>query len=204
MTAPPTVFVIDDDPSIRRAMERVMKAAGLEVSAFASAQEFLEQYDPRAPGCLLLDLRMPQSSGLDLQRELASRGDARPVIFLSGRADVPASVQAMKRGAVEFLTKPADEGVLLEAVRDAIERDRVGRVLRAELAEIRRRLATLTPRERQVLDCVVAGKLNKQAAEELGAAEKTIKVHRGRVMKKMQVNSLADLVHLAARAGIRP
>src|SRR5471032_284616 len=145
MTAPPTVFVIDDDPSIRRAMERVMKAAGLGVSAFASAQDFLGQYDPRAPGCLLLDLQMPQSSGLELQRELASRGDAPPVIFLSGRADVPASVQAMKRGAVEFLTKPADEGVLLEAVRDAIERDRVGRVLRAELAEIRRRLATLTP-----------------------------------------------------------
>lgn len=198
----PTIFVIDDEPSVRKAIERVLRAAGLKVSTYARAQEYLERYDPHAPGCLVLDLAMPGLTGLELQQVLAARVGAPPIIFLTGRADVPDGVQAMKCGAVEFLTKPVDDRTLIEAVRSAVEKDRLDRSARAELAEIRKRLAMLTPRESQVLRYVVAGKLNKQTAAELGAVEKTIKVHRGRVMEKMQVQSLAELVRLTSRAGI--
>lgn len=205
MTSPgSTVFVVDDDLSVRKALERVLRAAGLAVSPHASAQDYLERYDPNAPGCLVLDLAMPGFSGLDLQDALAARGSAPPIIFLTGRAAVPDSVRAMKHGAVEFLTKPVDERALIDAVRNALEKDRTDRLRRAELAEIQQRLATLTPRETEVLKYVVSGKLNKQIAAELGTVEKTIKVHRARVMEKMQVGSLAALVQLAARAGIMP
>jgi FixJ family two-component response regulator len=200
----PIVFVVDDDLSVRKAIERVLRAAGLAVSAHASAQDYLERYDPNAPGCLVLDLAMPGFSGLDLQDALAARGGAPPIIFLTGRAAVPDSVRAMKHGAVEFLTKPVDERTLIDAIRNALEKDRMDRLRRAELAEIQQRLATLTPRETEVLSYVVSGKLNKQIAAELGTVEKTIKVHRARVMEKMQVRSLAALVQLATRAGIMP
>jgi RNA polymerase sigma factor (sigma-70 family) len=198
----PAIFVVDDEPSVRTAIARVLRAAGLTVSTCASAQEYLEGYDPAVPGCVVLDLAMPGFSGLDLQQALAARGDAPPIVFLSGHADVPASVQAMKRGAVEFLTKPVDERALIDAVRNALESDRIDRSARAQRAEIRRQLATLTPRESQVLSYVVAGMTNKQTAAELGTVEKTIKVHRSRIMHKLKVQSLAQLVQLAARAGI--
>jgi FixJ family two-component response regulator len=203
MSSPaPTIFVVDDDPSVRTAIARVLRAAGLAVTTCASAQEYLEHYDPNVPGCLVLDLAMPGLGGLELQQALAARGDALPIIFLSGHADVPASVQAMKRGAVEFLTKPVDQRALIDAVRGAVEKDRIDRSARAELAEIRKRLATLTRREAEVLGYVVAGKLNRQTGAELGTVEKTIKVHRARIMQKMQVQSLAELVQMAMRAGI--
>jgi len=198
----PVVFLVDDDPSVRKAIARLLRAAGLAVSTCASAQEYLEHRDPDVPGCLVLDLAMPGLSGLDLQQALAARGEAPPIIFLSGHADVPASVQAMKRGAIEFLTKPVDARALIDAVRNALEKDRIDRSANAELADIRKRLATLTPRESQVLGYVVAGKPNKQTGAALGTVEKTIKVHRARIMQKMQVQSLAELVQLAVRAGI--
>jgi len=198
----PTVFVIDDDASIRKAIARLLRAAGMEVIACASAQAYLDQFDPNLPGCLILDLAMPEISGLQLQDELATRGNAPPIIFLTGRAEIPDSVQAMKHGAAEFLTKPVDEQLLVEAVRSAVDKDRIDRQTRAELADIRGRFATLTARELQVLACVIAGKLNKQTALELGTVEKTIKVHRAHIMEKIRAQSLAELVHLATRAGI--
>ena len=203
MSSPaPTVFVIDDELPVRKAIERVLRAAGLTVSTCASAQQYLESYDPGTPGCVLLDLAMPGFSGLELQRVLAFRGDMPPIIFLSGHAEVQESVQAMKHGAVEFLTKPVDERTLIDAVESALERDRIDRAERAELAEIRMRFATLTPRESQVLGYVISGRLNKQIAAELGTVEKTIKVHRAHVMEKLRVGSLAELVQFAVRAGI--
>jgi FixJ family two-component response regulator len=198
----PTVFIVDDDASVRRAVSRLLRSAGLTVAAFASPTEFLSQHDPETPGCLVLDLMMPGFSGLELQRALDRKGSILPIIFLTGRGDVPKSVQAMKRGAVDFLTKPVDDEVLLAAVRAAIEKDRVARREQNELSEIRVRLGTLTPREREVLEQVVTGKLNKQIADHLGIGEKTVKVHRGRVMQKMKVKSVADLVRLAERSGI--
>jgi FixJ family two-component response regulator len=200
----PLVCVIDDEASVRKSLERLLRAGGLAVCSFASAQDYLAQFDPDLPGCLVLDLSMPGLSGLDLQQALAASGSTPPIIFLTGRGDVSSSVQAMKRGAVEFLEKPVDEGVLIEAVRGAIEKDRVDRVERAGLAAIRARLATLTPRETEVLPYVIAGLLNKQTADRLGAAEKTIKVHRAHIMEKMQVRSVAELVRLAAAVGIAP
>jgi FixJ family two-component response regulator len=200
--ARPSVFIIDDDPSVLRATQRVMRAAGLEACAFSSAREFLDAYDPYAPGCLLLDLAMPGLSGLELQQALVARGGAPAIVFMSGNADVPASVEAMKGGAVEFLVKPVDAAQLIGAVRTAMEKDRVQRDARAGRQQVERRMATLTPREAQVMRCVVTGKLNKQIAAELGAAEKTIKVHRARVMRKMEVGSVAELVQAAARVGI--
>ena len=200
----PTVFVVDDELSVRKAIARLLQAAGLTPATFASAAEFLAAYDPAAPGCLLLDMTMPGLSGLDLQQALVARGEPPPIIFLTGHADIPDTVQAMKGGAVEFLTKPVEDARLLDAVRSAFARDAVERAAHAELAGIRQRLATLTPREFQVLGCVVAGKLNKQTAAELGTVEKTIKVHRARVVEKLQVHSLAELVLLAARAGLSP
>jgi FixJ family two-component response regulator len=175
----------------------------LEVSA-GSAQEFLERHDPRAPGCLLLDVSMPGLDGLDLQAALAARGSAIPIVFLTGHGDVPMTVQAMKRGALDFLTKPVDDADLLEAIRVAIQKDAAQRRAQAELDDILQRLATLTPREREVLAHVVSGQLNKQIAGDLGTVEQTIKVHRARVMEKMRAQSVADLVRMAERAGIPP
>lgn len=200
--AGPTVFVVDDDLSVRRALERLLQAAGLEVCSHATAQDYLDHYDPDAPGCVVLDLAMPGLSGLELQDALLARGVPPPIVFLTGRAGVPDSVQALKHGAVEFLTKPVDETTLVDAVRKAFESDRIERAARTELAGISRRLSLLTARETQVLRCIVAGLLNKQTAAELGMAEKTVKVHRARIMEKMQARSFAELIQLAARAGI--
>ncbi len=204
MTTSPshTIFVVDDYAPVRRAVSRLLHAAGFAVVAFASPQEFLAQYDPRIPGCLVLDLDMPAVNGLELQRILATKGSVLPIIFLTGHGDVPQSVQAMKRGASDFLTKPVNDKDLLAAIRVAIEKDRALRRRQTELSEIRTRLATLTPREREVLEYVVAGKLNKQIAGNLGTVEQTIKVHRAHVMQKMRVQSLAELVRLTERCRI--
>jgi FixJ family two-component response regulator len=198
----PTVFVVDDYAPGRRSISRLLRAAGFAVTAFASAKEFLAQYDPETPGCLVLDLAMPAVSGLELQGILADRGSLLPIIFLTAHGDIPKSVQAMKRGASDFLMKPVNDEDLLAAVRVAIEKDRALRREQAELSEIRAHLTTLTPREREVLEYVVTGKLNKQIAGELGTVEQTIKVHRAHVMQKMRVQSVAELVRLTQRCGI--
>ena len=195
----PTVFIIDDYAPVRRSIARLLHAAGFAVAAFASAEEFLAQYDPQTLGCLVLDLAMPTLNGLELQHILAKAGSLLPIIFLTGTADIPKSVQAMKHGASDFLTKPVNDEDLLAAVRVAIEKNRVRRREQAELSEIRARLATLTPREREVLEYVVAGKLNKQIAGDLGTVEQTVKVHRARVMQKMGARSVAELVRLTER-----
>jgi FixJ family two-component response regulator len=199
----PTVFVVDDDTSVLRSLKRLLVAAGLNVAAFASPREFLERYDPNLAGCLVLDLAMPGLNGLELQQMLAARGSRLPIIFLTGHGDIPTSVQAMKRGAVDFLTKPVDDDELLATIRRAFEKGRALREAHAELAGIEQRLATLTPREREVLRHIISGRLNKQIAADLGTVEKTVKVHRARVMEKMRVRSLAELVRLAERAGIK-
>jgi len=198
----PTVFVVDDYSPGRRSISRLLRAAGFAVAALASAKEFLAQYDPETLGCLVLDLAMPEVSGLELQGILAGKGSLVPIIFLTAHGDIPKSVQAMKRGASDFLMKPVNDEDLLAAVRVAIEKDRVLRREQAELSEIRARLATLTPREREVLEYVVAGKLNKQIAGELGTVEQTVKIHRAHVMQKMRVQSVAELVRLTQRCGI--
>lgn len=197
-----TVFLVDDDPAVLKAIERLLRSEGLHVAAFGSPQEFLENHDPDAPGCVVLDLSMPELNGLDLQRTLAEREQARPTVFLSGQGDIPASVRAMKQGAVDFLTKPVNDGDLLNAIRQALARDRAARAQDADKAEVRRRLAPLTPREREVLSHVVAGRLNKQIAADLGTVEKTVKVHRAHIMRKLQVRSLAELIRLADKAGL--
>jgi FixJ family two-component response regulator len=197
------VFVVDDEATVRRSLARLLRAAGLDAAAFGSCEEFLSELPSDASGCLILDLSMPGLDGLALQRELSSRGSSLPIVFLTGRADVPQSVQAMKGGAADFLTKPVDDEVLLGAVRRALDVDRSGREARSEIAAVRDRLSALTAREREVLEGVVDGKLNKQIGGELGITEKTVKVHRGRVMEKMAAGSVAELVHLAARAGVR-
>jgi FixJ family two-component response regulator len=199
-----TVFVVDDELSVRQSLSRLLRAAGLNAVTFASAQAFLKRYDPSAPGCLVLDLAMPGVNGLELQEALAARGGVLPIIFLSGHGDLPSGVRAMKRGAVDFLSKPVDATDLIQAVRSGIEKDQIARRLDAEVTEIRRRLATLTPREYEVLRHVVSGKLNKQIADDLGTVIQTVKVHRARVMEKVKVQSLAELVTLAHRAGIQP
>lgn len=195
----PIVFVVDDEVPVRKAVSRVLRSAEIDVAAFASPMEFLAAHDPDMPGCLLLDVEMPDLNGLELQQTLAERGGVRPIIFLSGRADVPISVRAMKNGAVDFLTKPVRDDVLLAAVSAAFETDRAARRARAEIADIEARLATLTPREREVLDHVVTGQLNKQIAADLGTVERTIKAHRAKVMEKMKVPSVAELVLLVER-----
>jgi FixJ family two-component response regulator len=204
MTAPPspTVFVVDDYAPVRSAVSRLLRAAGFAVAVFASAEEFLAQFDPHIPGCLVLDLAMPALNGLELQRILAKIGSVLPIIFLTCHGDIPKSVQAMKHGASDFLTKPVNDENLLAAIRVAIEKDRALRREHTELSEIRARLATLTPREREVLEHVVTGKLNKQIAADLGTVEQTVKVHRARVMEKLKVQSLAELVRLTERCRI--
>jgi FixJ family two-component response regulator len=203
MTDPtPTVFVVDDDPSVERALGRLFTSVGLEARTFSSAQDLLRHCNPPPPGCLVTDVRMPGLSGLELQRELATAGVDLPVIFITGHGDIAMSVRAMKAGAVDFLTKPVHEQELLDAVQRAIERHQTLRKERAEREEIRQRMALLTPRELEVIRHVLAGFINKEIARLLGVAEKTIKVHRARGMEKMQAETLADLFRLAGRAGL--
>ncbi len=199
---PPTVFVVDDDVAVLKSLSRLLRSARLAVATFSSPREFLDRHDPNAPGCLVLDVAMPGLNGLELQQNLIARGHELAIIFLTGHGDIPMTVKAIKHGAVDFLTKPVDHDDLLKAVRAAIEKDRLQRQSCAEVAEIRQCLAALTPREREVLEHVIAGRLNKQIAADLGTVEKTIKVHRARVMEKMKAHSVAELVRLAGRAGV--
>jgi FixJ family two-component response regulator len=194
-----TVFLVDDDATVRAALRRGLVAEGFTVRLFDSADAFLAGDDPNLPGCLIADVAMPGMSGLELQSLLAARGYSRPIIFITGRGSIPMSVQAMRAGAVTFLPKPVRLGELSAAVREAFERDRGRREEQAQRTEVESRLKALTGREREVLELIVVGKLNKQIAAELGAAEKTIKVHRGRVMAKLNVRSVAELVNLTAR-----
>ena len=195
----PCVRIVDDDAAVLKSLDRLLRSAGFAVRTFPSSQDFLRQHDGSAPGCVVLDLSMPGIDGLQLQQALASSGDPCPIIFITGYGDVPTSVRAMKAGAVDFLTKPFDQQELLAAVRSAIDKDRSARAARAERSSIGVRVAALTPREREVMVHVVAGHLNKQIAAELGIAEKTVKVHRARVMKKLGVGSVAELALLVGR-----
>jgi FixJ family two-component response regulator len=204
MLSPGTVFVVDDDPGVRKALTRLVKSAGYTVQAFASARDFLNYWRvaEEHPACLVLDVRMPDLTGLDLQRELQAARMLLPIIFITGHGDIPMSVKAMKEGAVDFLPKPIRDKELLPAIEQALTRAHHDLGEQREHKDIQRRLETLTPREREVMALVVRGLLNKQIAFELGTVEKTVKVHRARVMEKMEVQSLADLVRLAERAGI--
>jgi FixJ family two-component response regulator len=198
------IFVVDDDASVRRALVRLLQSAGLEAEAFASAREFLAREPCDQPSCLVLDVRMPEVTGPDLQRELKAVGDEIPVVFLTGHGDVPMTARVMKVGAMDVLTKPVNDDDLLQAVRMAAERDGAARAERREVETLRRRLNQLTRREREVLSLVIAGLLNKQIAGELGTTQRTVKVHRGRVMRKMQVASVAELVRVAERLDLPP
>jgi len=205
MTDPtPTVFIVDDDPSARRGLARLVRAAGFNVEAFSSAREFLASSHGDGPGCIVLDVKMPGLGGLDLQAEMNKAECSMPIIFVSGYGDVPMTAQAMKEGALDFLPKPVDRDQLLNAIQVGLERDRVGREEHAELRTIRARLTRLTAREFEVMTFVLAGLLNKQIAYELGIAEDTVKIHRGRVMSKMDVVSVAELVPLTQKAGVKP
>jgi FixJ family two-component response regulator len=196
MNAQPVVFIVDDDPTLVHALTRLLHFEGLTARGWTSARDFLEDHDPDIPGCIIADIVMPELSGLSLHSALAALGAQRPIVFISGHADIPMSVQAMKAGAVSFLTKPVRTVELLSAVREALAIDAAARAACSHRRTIERRLETLTPRERQVLELLGRGMLNKQIAGELGATEKTIKVHRARVMKKMQVRTVAGLVGL--------
>lgn len=195
------VFVVDDDESVRDALQRLVRSAGLSVEAFASAEEFLNRPRAEAPSCLLLDVRLPQLSGLDVQRRMTEAHNEIPIVFITGHGDIPTTVRAMKAGAIEFLTKPLVDHDVLESIRQAIARDRAARERHAETAGLRARYASLTPREEETMEWVVSGLLNKQIAGELGISEETVKVHRGHVMRKMGAGSLADLVRMSERLG---
>ena len=196
------VFVIDDDASMRRSLDTLLRSVGLDVHLFSSAQEFMRAERPDVPGCLVLDVRLPGMSGLAFQQELVKTGVALPIIFLTGHGDVPMTARAMKAGAAEFLTKPFDEQVLLDAIHAAIERDRVRRRDVANLAELKARYAALTQREREVMTLVATGRVNKQIAADLGLSLVTVKVHRGQVMRKMRAKSVPELVRMADRLGL--
>jgi FixJ family two-component response regulator len=196
------VFVVDDDASVREALGRLIRSAGLRVEAFASAEEFLNRPRSDAPSCLVLDVRLPDLNGLDLQRRMVEARNDIPIVFITGHGDIPTTVRAMKAGAVEFLTKPLVDGDVLESIRHAIARDRTARHHHAETAELRARYASLTPREQEVMAWVVSGRLNKQIAGELGISEETVKVHRGHVMRKIGADSVAELVRMSERLGI--
>lgn len=200
----PIVYVVDDEPALLRALSRLLRAAGFDVATAESAEAFLKGFDSQKPGCLILDLKMPGLNGLELQRRLTRVDATLSIIFLTGTGDVPASVEAMKSGAVDFLTKPVDEDRLLQAVRQALRQTMDHRLLRDRLSDAEGRLSHLTPREREVLEHLLAGKLNKQVAADLGTVEKTIKVHRGRIMEKLRVQSVPELVRLCDRAAVRP
>jgi FixJ family two-component response regulator len=199
---PSIVFVVDDDTSIRDALSSLIRSVGLRVELFASPREFLEGKRQDAPSCLVLDVRLPGKSGLDLQRELADANINIPIVFITGHGDIPMSVRAMKAGAVEFLTKPFRDQDLLDAIQVGLERDRARRQRQAEIAMLRERLESLTPREREILPRVVSGLLNKQVAAELGTTEATVKVHRSQLMRKMGADSLPELVRMAEKIGI--
>lgn len=197
-----TVFLVDDDAGVLKALSRLLRANGYDVRANGSSRDFLAHHDPAIPGCAVLDVSMPDLDGLGLQQALTAGGFPRPVIFITGQGDIPTSVRAMKAGAIDFLTKPVKDADLLAAIAQAQEHDNKTRQINTELLSIRAKIASLTPREREVLTHVVTGRLNKQIAGDLGTVEKTIKVHRGRMMKKLGVRTVADLVRLAGKAGL--
>lgn len=198
----PTVYVVDDDISVREALKNLLRSVGLKVETFESADKFLSSKPATAPGCLILDVRLPGLSGLDLQRQLAEASHEIPIVFITGHGDIPMSVRAIKSGAVEFLTKPFRDQDLLDAVRQAVERDREARRRETEVAGLRERYASLTTREQEVLRFVVRGLINKQIAAKIGISEPTVKLHRGRLMGKMQAESLANLISMAQQLGV--
>ena len=200
----PTVFIVDDDPSARRGLTRLVRAAGMSAESYGSAGSFLSARSWEGPGCIVLDVRMPEMTGPELQEELARAGCPLPIIFISAYGDVPTAARAMKKGAVDFLTKPVDRDDLLGAIRSSLASDAEGRKRRAEISAIRECLETLTPREHEVMTWVITGRLNKQIAGRLGIAEETVKIHRGRVTQKLGIVSVAELVRLCEKAGIAP
>jgi FixJ family two-component response regulator len=200
----PTVFVIDDDPSARQGLTRLVRAAGMDAESFASAEDFLASGKSDGPGCIVLDVRMPDMTGPELQEELSKAEYCMPIIFLSAHGDVPTTARAMKKGAVDFLAKPVDRDDLLEAIRVSLAKDAENRAQRAETSSIHEYIKTLTPREHEIMTHVITGMLNKQIAFELDISEETVKIHRGRVMRKLGIDSAAELVRLCEKAGIAP